>query len=52
MGISLTYDEKVAVLDLGGDENRFSPSFLDEFDAHLDVSSEPGQCWPWHMTFG
>jgi hypothetical protein len=36
VGISLTYEEKIAVLDLGGDENRFSPSFLDEFDAHLD----------------
>jgi len=34
--ISLTYDEKIAVLDLGADENRFSPGFLDEIDAHLD----------------
>jgi enoyl-CoA hydratase/carnithine racemase len=34
--ISLTYDEKIAILDLGDDENRFSPSFLDEIDAHLD----------------
>jgi enoyl-CoA hydratase/carnithine racemase len=36
MGISLSYDEKIAILDLGADENRFSPGFLDEFDAHLD----------------
>jgi enoyl-CoA hydratase/carnithine racemase len=36
VGISLTYDEKIAILDLGDDENRFSPEFLDEIDAHLD----------------
>ena len=36
MGISLTYQEKIAILDLGADENRFSPGFLDEIDAHLD----------------
>ena len=36
MGISLNYDEKIAVLDLGADENRFSPEFLDEIGAHLD----------------
>jgi enoyl-CoA hydratase/carnithine racemase len=34
--INLTYEEKIAILDLGADENRFSPGFLDEFDAHLD----------------
>jgi enoyl-CoA hydratase/carnithine racemase len=34
--ISLTHEEKVAVLDLGADENRFSPDFLDEIDARLD----------------
>jgi len=34
--ISLTYDEKIAILDLGDDENRFSPSFLDDIDAQLD----------------
>ena len=26
MGISLSYEDKIAVLDLGDDENRFSPS--------------------------
>ena len=36
MAISLTYEEKIAILDLGDDENRFSPDFLDEFGAHLD----------------
>lgn len=36
MTISLTYEEKIAILDLGADENRFSPGFLDEMDAHLD----------------
>jgi enoyl-CoA hydratase/carnithine racemase len=36
MGISLSYDEKIAILDLGDDENRFSPTFLDEIDSHLD----------------
>ncbi|MCV7076963.1 enoyl-CoA hydratase-related protein [Mycobacterium szulgai] len=36
MTISLRYDEKIAILDLGDDENRFSPSFLDDINAHLD----------------
>ena len=36
MGISLTYEEKIAVLDLGDNENRFSPEFLDEIGARLD----------------
>ena len=36
MTISLSYEDKIAVLDLGADENRFSPSFLDEIDTHLD----------------
>jgi enoyl-CoA hydratase/carnithine racemase len=33
---TLIYEEKIAVLDLGDTENRFSPEFLDEIDAHLD----------------
>ena len=37
MGISLTHEDKIAVLDLGADENRFSPGFLDEIDGHLDA---------------
>src|SRR5689334_16861314 len=36
MTISQTHDDKIAVLDLGDDENRFSPEFLDEMDGHLD----------------
>src|SRR5204862_5354670 len=36
MTISLTYDEKIAILDFGDDENRFSPDFLDAINAHLD----------------
>ncbi|MHA7653516.1 enoyl-CoA hydratase-related protein [Mycobacterium sp. ML4] len=36
MTISLTYHEKIAVLDLGDDENRFSPDFLDAINSHLD----------------
>ncbi|QLL08041.1 enoyl-CoA hydratase-related protein [Mycobacterium vicinigordonae] len=37
MTITLDYDEKIAVLNLGDDENRFSPVFLDEINAHLDA---------------
>jgi enoyl-CoA hydratase/carnithine racemase len=40
--INLTYEEKIAILDLGADENRFSPGFLDEFDAHLDEIIDAG----------
>jgi enoyl-CoA hydratase/carnithine racemase len=36
VGTNLHYEEKIAVLDLGDDENRFSPAFLDEINAHLD----------------
>jgi enoyl-CoA hydratase/carnithine racemase len=32
----LTYNDKVAVIDLGDDENRFSPGFLEEIDSCLD----------------
>ena len=34
--MNLTYDDKIAVLDLGDDENRFSPDFLDEINGVLD----------------
>lgn len=34
---TLTYRDKIAVLDLGGDENRFSPDFLDQVNTHLDT---------------
>jgi len=36
MTITLTRDDKIAVLDLGDSENRFSPEFLDEMDSQLD----------------
>ena len=36
MTISLYYDEKIAILELGDDENRFSPGFLDDIHSHLD----------------
>ncbi|MEV0032594.1 enoyl-CoA hydratase-related protein [Nocardia sp. NPDC050793] len=39
---TLDYHDKIAVLDLGGDENRFSPEFLDEVDAHLDTALAEG----------
>lgn len=34
---TLDIRDSIAVLDLGGDENRFSPTFLEEVDAHLDT---------------
>jgi enoyl-CoA hydratase/carnithine racemase len=40
--ISRTYNEKIAVLELGDDENRFSPEFLDEINAHLDEVTTAG----------
>ncbi|WP_322857696.1 enoyl-CoA hydratase-related protein [Mycobacterium shigaense] len=36
MTLEIEYDEKIAVLNLGGDENRFSPAFLDDYDAAID----------------
>ncbi|HEU0191919.1 MAG TPA: enoyl-CoA hydratase-related protein [Mycobacterium sp.] len=34
--MKLSYDDKIAILDLGDDENRFSPEFLDQIEAMLD----------------
>lgn len=34
---SLDIRDSIAVLDLGDDENRFSPAFLEEVNAHLDT---------------
>ncbi|MFJ4653522.1 enoyl-CoA hydratase-related protein [Nocardia sp. NPDC088792] len=34
---SLSYLDKIAVLDLGDNENRFSPEFLEQVGAHLDT---------------
>jgi enoyl-CoA hydratase/carnithine racemase len=39
---TLTWDDKIAVLDLGEDENRFSPEFLDAANAHLDEIEKAG----------
>src|SRR5690606_12883488 len=53
---TLDIRDSIAVLDLGGDENRFSPAFLEEVDAHLDtvlaegahalVTTAPGKFHP------
>lgn len=37
MATNLDYDGDIAILDLGDDENRFSPEFLDEVDAQLEA---------------
>ncbi len=42
MAITVDYQEQIAVLHLGEDENRFSPEFLDQFDAHLDDAVRDG----------
>ncbi|MUL83102.1 MULTISPECIES: enoyl-CoA hydratase-related protein [unclassified Mycolicibacterium] len=34
---TLDYDGEIAILDLGDDENRFTPEFLDTVDGHLDA---------------
>ncbi|MFF3225859.1 enoyl-CoA hydratase-related protein [Nocardia suismassiliense] len=34
---TLSYHDKIAVLDLGDDENRFSPTFLEAVNAQLDT---------------
>lgn len=36
MTLHIDYHDKIAVLHLGPDENRFSPAFLDDLDAALD----------------
>lgn len=36
MTCKIEYDDNIAVLHLGDGENRFSPAFLDDFDAALD----------------
>jgi enoyl-CoA hydratase/carnithine racemase len=39
---TLTWDDKIAVVDLGEDENRFSPEFLDAINDHLDDVEKAG----------
>lgn len=36
MAVKLGYDDKIAIIRLGDDENRFSPAFLDDVEAALD----------------
>ena len=42
MPITADYRDQIVVLDLGDDENRFSPEFLDQFDEHLDDAVRNG----------
>ncbi|GFG53651.1 enoyl-CoA hydratase [Mycolicibacterium agri] len=42
MTVTLRFEEDIAVLHLGDDENRFSPGFLEQFDAHLDDALSRG----------
>ena len=42
MAITVDHHDQIAVLNLGDDENRFSPEFLDQFDAHLDDAVRDG----------
>jgi enoyl-CoA hydratase/carnithine racemase len=42
MTATLDYDGDIAILDLGDDENRFTPEFLDEVDKLLDTVLERG----------
>lgn len=39
---TLTWDDKIAVVNLGDDENRFSPQFLDTINAQLDDVEQAG----------
>ncbi len=39
---TLAWDDKIAVINLGDDENRFSPEFLDTINAHLDDVEKAG----------
>lgn len=40
---ALTYRETIAVLELGDDENRFSPDWLDAVNSHLDTVQAEAQ---------
>ncbi|WP_280253912.1 enoyl-CoA hydratase/isomerase family protein [Nocardia abscessus] len=43
MTANLHYQDKIAVLTLGDDENRFSPDWLDTVDVHLDAIERDAQ---------
>jgi Delta3-Delta2-enoyl-CoA isomerase len=42
MAITVDHHDQIAVLNLGDDENRFSPEFLDQLIAHLDDAVRDG----------
>jgi enoyl-CoA hydratase/carnithine racemase len=42
MTLTFQWDDKIAVLDLGDDENRFSPEFLDAINDQLDELEAAG----------
>lgn len=43
MATKLHYQDKIAVLNLGDDENRFAPDWLDTVNAHLDTVERDAQ---------
>lgn len=43
MATNLHYQDKIAVLTLGDDENRFAPDWLDTVNAHLDTAERDAQ---------
>lgn len=42
MSVTITFDDTIAILDLGDGENRFSPEFLDDIDSCLDRALADG----------
>jgi enoyl-CoA hydratase/carnithine racemase len=42
MTVTLDYDDKIAIVRLGEDENRFSPTFLDDIDDALSQAVSAG----------
>lgn len=42
MTVTLDYADKIAIVHLGEDENRFSPTFLDDIDDALDQAVSAG----------
>ena len=42
MTVNVTYDDTIAIVDLGAGENRFSPEFLDDFDVAVDQAVAAG----------
>lgn len=42
MAVTLDYTDKIAIVHLGEDENRFTPAFLDDFDQALDQAIADG----------